>query len=72
MAIPSASNPVVGDLIANNIQVGGVKILVGAGVPSASAPKGSLYINTSASTSATRLYINKDGTTGWAAFTAAS
>jgi hypothetical protein len=51
---------------------GGPLLLSGAGAPSLSAPKGSLYSNTTAATAATRLYINTDGATTWAAFTAAA
>ena len=44
----------------------------GAGVPSHSAPKGTLYLNTTGSSTSTRAYINTNGTTGWAAVTTAS
>lgn len=48
-------------------------IYTGAGAPTnLAAVKGSLYVNTTATTSATRLYINTDGKTTWAAFTATS
>lgn len=50
----------------------GPQILFGAGVPSASVPKGSLYINTSAVTAITRLYVATDAVGTWAAFTAAA
>lgn len=50
----------------------GISIIVGAGAPSMSAPKGSLYINTSGSSSSTRMYINTDGSTTWTAFTTAA
>jgi len=39
--------------------------LSGAGVPTASATKGTLYVRTDGSSSTTRLYINTNGTTGW-------
>jgi hypothetical protein len=46
-------------------------VFFGTGAPSGtvSAGKGSLYINTSATTTTTRLYINTDGGTTWATFT---
>lgn len=47
-------------------------IYAGSGAPSLSAPKGSLYVNTTATTTTTRLYINTNGTTGWTNFTSAA
>lgn len=44
----------------------------GTGAPSVSAGKGSIYVNTTASTTTTRLYINTDGGTTWTAFTSAA
>lgn len=43
----------------------------GAGAPTASAIKGSLYSRTDGSSASTRLYIN-NGTTTWVAVTTAS
>lgn len=61
-----------GDVTATTtLGVNGVTITVGAGVPSASAAKGSLYLNTTGSSTATRLYVN-NGTTNWVAITTAS
>lgn len=48
----------------------GPAIIQGSGVPSASAPEGTLYINTTAGTASTRLYIRTD--TAWASFTASA
>lgn len=59
MANPSASNLSV----ASGAKIGGVQILVGTGAPTATAAKGSLYIRTDGTTSATRLYINTNGGT---------
>lgn len=56
VAIPAASQPYV---------------LAGTGAPTFSAVKGSLYLNLTGSTSATRLYVN-NGTTTWIAVTTAS
>lgn len=51
----------------------GISFLVGSGAPTGiTAGKGSLYINTTASTTTTRLYINTDGGTTWANFTASA
>jgi len=47
-------------------------VMSGGGIPGFAAPQGTIYANTSASTSTTRLYINKDGTNNWASFTASS
>jgi hypothetical protein len=50
-------------------------IEAGSGSPTHQAPKGTLYINTTASSATTRLYINKTGGSGasaWASFTASS
>lgn len=57
--------------VASGLTVGGVQILVGAGVPSMSAAKGSLYLNTTGSSVSTRLYVN-NGTTNWVAVTTVS
>lgn len=46
-------------------------ITAGTGAPTFSAIKGSLYLNLTGSTSATRLYVN-NGTTTWIAVTTAS
>ena len=46
-------------------------IASGSGVPTHSATKGTLYINTSATTATTRLYINIGGST-WAYLTASA
>lgn len=49
--------------------VQGVQIYAGAGAPTISAPKGSLYSNTTGSSTSTRLYVNTDGATTWASVT---
>lgn len=67
MANPSSSN-----LNVIKATIGGIDILTGSGAPTMSAPKGSLYINTAATTTTTRLYINTNGTTGWTNFTTAA
>lgn len=51
----------------------GIDILSGSGAPTGiSASKGSLYVNVSATTTTTRLYINTDGGTTWTTFTTAA
>lgn len=49
---------------------GGAALFSGSGVPSFAAQQGDLYTNTSASTAATRLYVNSNGSTTWVHFTA--
>lgn len=56
VAIPSATQP---------------SVVAGTGAPTFSANKGTLYLNLTGSTTATRLYIN-NGTTNWVAITTAS
>lgn len=52
--------------------VAGPVILSGAGAPSGTAPKGSLYIRTNGTTTNDRAYINTDGATTWTALTTAA
>lgn len=47
----------------------GINIIAGAGDPTLTAKKGSLYIKTDATTTTTRLWINTDGGTTWTYFT---
>lgn len=51
---------------------GSVQLQVGAGAPDHTAAKGTLYINTSGSSTSTRLYVNTDGGTTWTSFTSAA
>jgi len=46
-------------------------ILSGAGAPSMTAPKGSLYLRTDGTTTSDRAYINTDGSTTWTSITTA-
>lgn len=50
----------------------GIGIFIGAGAPTFAAPKASLYINTTGSSTSTRMYINTDGATTWTAVTTAA
>lgn len=68
MAVPSATNPI----FESGITIGGIQILVGAGAPTMSAAKGSLYTNTTGSSTSTRLYVNTNGSTTWTNVTTAA
>jgi len=68
MPLSSNTNPE----FSGAITMQGIKIIAGAGAPTLSAPKGSLYINTTATTTTTRLYINTTGSTTWTTFTTAA
>jgi hypothetical protein len=46
--------------------------LAGNGAPTLKASKGTLYVNLIATTTTTRLYINTDGGSTWAYFTASA
>lgn len=53
---------------ASAIQIGNGNVLgvyFGSGVPTVSAPKGSLYLRTDGASTTTRAYINTDGATTW-------
>lgn len=53
----------------NEFQALGISFIVGAGAPTQSAAKGSIYVNTTGSSTSTRMYINTDGATTWASVT---
>jgi hypothetical protein len=53
------------------LALNGTTISTGAGAPSFTAPRGSMYLNTTASTANTRAYINTTGSTTWTNFNAA-
>jgi hypothetical protein len=57
VAIPGATQP---------------SVCAGTGAPTFSAKKGTLYINLTGSSTATRLYVNTDGATTWTNFTSAA
>lgn len=50
-----------------NINILTVSIQSGTGAPTHQSAKGSLYINLTASTNITRMYVNTDGNTTWTA-----
>lgn len=47
-------------------------IFCGSGAPTLSAAQGSLYLRTNGTGAGDRIYVNTNGTTGWAALTSAS
>lgn len=49
-----------------------IGIFFGSGVPTVSAPKGSLYLRTDGSSTSTRLYVNTNASTTWTAVTTAA
>ena len=77
MAQSTFSGPVAsqnGFLVGSNGVVNALTpgIYSGAGAPSFAADKGSLYLNTTGSSTSTRAYINTDGATTWTAITTAA
>lgn len=55
------------------ILTSGADIFIGNDVPTGiTAPQGTLYLNTTGSSTTTRLYVNTDGGTTWASFTASA
>lgn len=70
----AATNTVAGGNLAPTFVMGTalLGIYFGSGVPTISAPQGSLYMCTNGSSISTRAYINTNGTTGWTAITTAS
>lgn len=50
----------------------GFGIYYGSGAPTVSAAQGSIYIRSDGSSTATRLYVNTNGSTGWTNFTSAA
>lgn len=65
MANPSATDMIV----ESGMRVGRVGVYSGAGAPTFTAPQGSLYLNTTGSSTSTRAYINTTGSTTWTAVT---
>jgi hypothetical protein len=47
-------------------------VFFGSGAPTLSAAQGSLYLRSDGSSTSTRLYVNTNGSTGWANFTSSS
>lgn len=68
-ALPSAGASTMGIKISSATTLG---FFVGSGTPTFAAGTGSLYLNNGAVTATSRLFINTNGTTGWANFTASA
>lgn len=68
-AVPAGGTAATGLRFSSTANLG---IFFGSGVPTLSAAQGSLYIRTDGSTTATRMYININGTTGWTNVTTAA
>lgn len=68
-ALTSGGNTTAALLFSGTASFG---IYFGAGAPTISAAKGSLYLASDGSSSSTRLYINSSGSTTWVAITTAS
>jgi len=47
-------------------------VFFGSGAPTLTAAQGSLYLNTTGSGTANRMYVNTNGSTGWTAVTTAT
>lgn len=54
------------------VTIGAAGVFVGAGSPAITAPKGSLYLNTTGSSTSDRAFINTTGSTTWTAITTAA
>ena len=68
-APPAAGLATAGILMSSTAALG---LFFSNGAPTFSAAKGSLCVNTTASTTTTRLYINSSGSTTWTTFTTAA
>ncbi len=56
----------LGYMMSNTANLG---VFFGSGAPTLTAAQGSLYLNTTGSSTSTRLYVNTDGATTWTAVT---
>jgi hypothetical protein len=61
-----------GGVVGLALGVAGIGVYFGSGVPTVSAPQGSLYMRSDGSSTSTRAYVNTNGTTGWTAITTAT
>lgn len=68
-APPASGTGAIGLTVSSTTNLGW---FVGTGPPTFSAAKGSLYSNTTAGSTTTRLYVNTDGATTWTNFTSAA
>ena len=87
MAVSNGLNPTFQGVVTSGQQVGvvaggalvasfggplGPNLYYGSGLPTITAPKGSLYIRTDGSSASTRMYINTTGLAVWTNFTTAA
>lgn len=71
-AATSGGNVTPAVVVASTTTGSGVGIYFGAGAPTITAPQGSLYLNTTGSSTSTRAYVNTTGSTTWTAVTTAA
>lgn len=73
ITVLSGAAPAAGGAAAILATSSNIGVYIGSTVPTGiTAAKGSLFINAGATTTTTRLYINTDGGTTWASFTASA
>lgn len=68
----ATATPAGGGAAAVSMGSVGVGIYWGSGLPSITAPQGSLYLRTDGSSTGTRMYINTNGSNGWTNVTTAA
>lgn len=68
-APPAAGANTAGIKLSSTANLG---VFFGAGAPTFTAAQGSIYINTTGSSTSTRLYVNTTGSTTWASFTSSA
>jgi len=68
-AIPAGGTAGAGYVFSTTANFG---VFFGSGAPTLAAAKGSLYLRSDGSTTNDRMYVNTNGTTGWAAVITAS
>lgn len=67
VGVVAGGNASPGIVFGNQTTTTGLGIYYGSGAPTITAPQGSLYLRTDASTNVTRAYINTTGSTTWTA-----
>jgi hypothetical protein len=72
LTVGSSNAVVAGGATQIGMTASSVVVAVGSGAPTMAAAQGSLYLRTDGTTTNDRLYVNTNGTTGWAAVTTAS
>lgn len=72
ISVLATTAPVAGGNVAPAISIGnatGPNVYFGSGAPTITAPQGSVYFNTTGSSTSTRMYINTTGASTWTAVT---